>query len=335
MTMDSNTPPHPPMDADLQGLRRQARQRFVGAALLALVAIIVFPLLLDTRPRPVPQDMHIDVQALPTSPSAQPQTNTSAASENSTVPPIPIAPVLSPQETSANSVNSSKPPDNAVNDKSPKGSVAAPEAAIAPQQSKSAAKSPEATSRANTAAGKTSGDTSKTAPVGTPVAKTQHVAPAPAQTQALKADESTKPSQEAHKAAEAARATALLNGGNLPNATATTELGAVHVPASPAHAVSSPSLLNKLPSGYQVQAGSFADKDKLAEVKSKLNKAGIHYYTQEIGGKDTAHRTRIRLGPFASQEQANSVAARINKLGIKTLVLKPSPTEVKTNHRSD
>lgn len=48
---------------DLQDLRRQARQRFVGAAMLVLIAVIALPFLLDTKPRPVSADMAIEMQA--------------------------------------------------------------------------------------------------------------------------------------------------------------------------------------------------------------------------------------------------------------------------------
>ncbi len=48
---------------DLQDLRRQARQRFVGAAMLVLIAVIALPFLLDTKPRLVSTDIAIDIQA--------------------------------------------------------------------------------------------------------------------------------------------------------------------------------------------------------------------------------------------------------------------------------
>ncbi len=179
---------------DLSQLRRQARQRFVGAAVLVLIAVIALPFVLDTKPRPVSADIAIEMQA----PAA-------------TVPvPTPV-------------------PQTALPDK--------------PIQ--------------------------------------QDVTPAEAPKPEL-------PKPEPTKADDGARAAALLNG-----------------------------------TGYQIQAGSFTDKDKLAAVQAKLSQAGFENYTQEAIAKDGTAHTRIRLGPFATQQEANVVAARLGKLGIKTIVLKP------------
>jgi DedD protein len=42
-------------------LRRQARQRLIGAAVLVVLAVTGFPLVFDTQPRPVSADMSIDI----------------------------------------------------------------------------------------------------------------------------------------------------------------------------------------------------------------------------------------------------------------------------------
>lgn len=42
-------------------LRKRARHRLIGAAVLVLVGVIGFPLLFDTQPRPVPVDIPIDI----------------------------------------------------------------------------------------------------------------------------------------------------------------------------------------------------------------------------------------------------------------------------------
>ncbi len=189
---------------DLSQLRRQARQRFVGAAVLVLIAVIALPFVLDTKPRPVSADIAIEMQA----PAA-------------TVPVPAPAPTPAPVPTPV--------PQTAVPDK--------------PIQ--------------------------------------QDVTPA-------EAPKPESPKPEPTKADDGARAAALLNG-----------------------------------TGYQIQAGSFTDKEKLAAVQAKLDKAGLQSYTQEAIAKDGTAHTRIRLGPFATQQEANVVAARLGKLGIKTIVLKP------------
>lgn len=47
--------------ATLEGVRRQARYRLLGSAVLVLVAVMVFPLIFDTQPRPVAVDTPIIV----------------------------------------------------------------------------------------------------------------------------------------------------------------------------------------------------------------------------------------------------------------------------------
>ncbi len=45
----------------LEALRRRARQRLMGAAVLVVLAVVGFPLLLDTQPRPISVDIPIDI----------------------------------------------------------------------------------------------------------------------------------------------------------------------------------------------------------------------------------------------------------------------------------
>jgi DedD protein len=184
---------------ELSQLRRQARQRFLGTAVLVLIAVIALPFVLDTKPRPVAADIAVEIQA-PTAPTVTPTPALVA-------PPPPIT-----------------------------------QAAAVPDQ------------------------------------------PAPLQSAAP--TEAAKP--EPSKSDDGARAVALLNA-----------------------------------TGYQIQAGSFTDKSKLAAVQNKLSQAGFENYTQDAIAKDGTPHVRVRLGPFATQVEANSVAARIAKLGIKTIVIKP------------
>jgi len=45
----------------IDAMRRRARHRLIGAAVLVLVGIVGFPLLFDTQPRPIPVDIPIDI----------------------------------------------------------------------------------------------------------------------------------------------------------------------------------------------------------------------------------------------------------------------------------
>ena len=63
-------------------MRRRARHRLIGAAVLVLIGVVGFPLLFDTQPRPVQVDIPIDIpdraKAKPLA-SAPAQTTTSPA----------------------------------------------------------------------------------------------------------------------------------------------------------------------------------------------------------------------------------------------------------------
>jgi DedD protein len=45
----------------IEAMRRRARHRLLGAAVLVLVGVIGFPLLFDTQPRPIPVDIPIEI----------------------------------------------------------------------------------------------------------------------------------------------------------------------------------------------------------------------------------------------------------------------------------
>ena len=70
----------------LEALRRRARQRLIGATVLVLLAVVGFPILFDTQPRPVSVDIPIDI---PDKQKTAPQSAPVAlkpASESSTHP---------------------------------------------------------------------------------------------------------------------------------------------------------------------------------------------------------------------------------------------------------
>ena len=55
------SPSSPAQPETVEALRRRARHRLIGAAVLVLLGIIGFPLLFDTQPRPVAVDIPIEI----------------------------------------------------------------------------------------------------------------------------------------------------------------------------------------------------------------------------------------------------------------------------------
>ncbi|MGH8847942.1 MAG: SPOR domain-containing protein, partial [Polaromonas sp.] len=42
-------------------MRKRAKHRLIGAAVLVLIGVVGFPLLFDTQPRPIPVDIPIEI----------------------------------------------------------------------------------------------------------------------------------------------------------------------------------------------------------------------------------------------------------------------------------
>jgi DedD protein len=54
-------PTPPPAAESVEVMRKRARHRFIGAAVLVLAAVIGFPLLFDNQPRPIAVDIPIEI----------------------------------------------------------------------------------------------------------------------------------------------------------------------------------------------------------------------------------------------------------------------------------
>ena len=50
-----------PQPESIEAVRRRARHRLIGAVVLVLVAVVGFPLLFDTQPRPISEDIPIEI----------------------------------------------------------------------------------------------------------------------------------------------------------------------------------------------------------------------------------------------------------------------------------
>jgi DedD protein len=76
-------------------LRRQARHRLIGAAVLVLVAVVGFPMVFDTSPRPIAADVPI---VIPAQPALAPLTPAAPAEPQvAKVEPAPATPAPAPE----------------------------------------------------------------------------------------------------------------------------------------------------------------------------------------------------------------------------------------------
>ncbi|MBK8120245.1 MAG: SPOR domain-containing protein [Sulfuritalea sp.] len=114
-------------DAELQ-LKKRARRRLVGAVALALLAVIVLPMVMDSDPRPPSQDIQVRIpsqdsmglaaKVLPGKPSATPMPAPEPKTEVKVTPPEPAAapvsvatPAAKPTEVSSSSAKKSESAD--------------------------------------------------------------------------------------------------------------------------------------------------------------------------------------------------------------------------------
>lgn len=120
----------PAQPESVEALRRRARHRLIGAAVLVLVGVLGFPLLFDTQPRPVAVDIPIDIpdrnKARPLAPPP-PAPAPAAVSEAPVAEPAP-APAPAPKATlepAAAAAPAPEPPPPAAPRPEPRAAVAA------------------------------------------------------------------------------------------------------------------------------------------------------------------------------------------------------------------
>ncbi len=285
----------------LEVLRKRARHRLMGSVVLVLAAVIGFPLLFDTQPRPVSVDTPIVIPDRNAVPSMAPATPAAApvTAVAGVVSPPPAAAGASATAT-ATATASVSASASATGPLPPAGVLDANEEVVSatPRPAEKAARTEEPKVAAGKAGdfkvdfGKTAAAVSS-APAPAPAAKLAQAKPE------TKAESKTAAPEKAHDKShdDAAKARALLDGKE---------------PAASAK------------SGDErlvIQVGAYTDAAKVREARQKLEAAGFKTYTQVIDSKD-GKRTRVRVGPFESKAEADKSAQKIRKLQLDTAILK-------------
>ena len=258
--------PTPPTASEsVEAMRRRARHRLVGAAVLVLIGVVGFPLLFDSQPRPIAVDIPIEIP------------------DKGKVRPLG-APAL-PAAAQASGVVIEEREESAA----PAASASTPKTALT--ETKTAAVKPEAKPEPKAEA--------KPEPKRPDAKPAEKVAEKPA-------DKTSAAAKPDAKAAEAAKAQALLEG------------------KTPAEAKPAEPKSDKKPAAdtgrFVVQVGAYNEPAKLQEARSKVEKAGFKTYTQVVGTKDN-QRTRVRIGPFATKADAEKAADKIKKLSLPAAIL--------------
>jgi len=118
----------------IEGLRRRARHRLIGAAVLVLVAVIGFPLVFDTQPRPVAVDVAIQI---PDRNKVKPLAMPSAATDAAPSVAGPVVAASAPARAASSPAVAASVPSTQV---SARASLDAREEIVAPGSEKKAEK---------------------------------------------------------------------------------------------------------------------------------------------------------------------------------------------------
>lgn len=267
--------------------KKRARRRLIGAVALVLAAVIGLPMVLDSEPKPIAQDIDIKI----------------SSKDQAPVPRrVPQAAALDPSEQILE-------PSGAVSESHP--SVAAPVSATATgaqkvsgtsQPNKPAAPTGEHSTApkaqgADTAAGKPASSTGDKLAAAEVHGDAKSEAKPSAKPEAHGKDTKGDAKSSASSDRETERAMAILEGK-----------GAAKPDAA------KPASDNK--SGkYSIQVAALSSQDKVNELRGKLKAAGIASQTQKVPTA-SGERIRVRVGPFASKEEAEKMRARLVKLGL-------------------
>ncbi|MFZ6640343.1 SPOR domain-containing protein [Undibacterium sp. TC4M20W] len=294
--------------------KKRARRRLIGAVALALAAIIGLPMILDSDPKPLPDDINIRIPSKDKTPDIA--ADAVAPKSKKQLPDEPPEEIIEVPATLKNKVAATDGVDRQVKSMTTAGGTTL--AQTAPATAKPVKPEVKTETKPETK--------TETKPVVKAESKPEpkvEVKPVPAPVKAVEKDVATaknEPKAEAKPAKsektdvkpvvakpgnaddEAARALAILEG---------------KTPPATKPVVSKPEAADKPAekSSYTVQAGAFSTQSKVDEVQAKLNAANIRSYTQKIITTN-GEVTRIRVGPFASKEEADKMRAKLSKLGL-------------------
>lgn len=275
----------------VDAMRRRARHRLIGAVVLVLAAVIGFPLVFDTQPRPVAVNAPIIIpdrnEAAPLAPPAAASrgevvTGASLDSREQVVPAGEV-PATKPVEQ-APEKPAAKPAEKAADTARPSAPVTTPTAtddAAAARAERDAAQAREAEQ-----------------------ARKEREAKAAEQAKARAERDAEQAARK--KAEDAARAKALLEGRNPDKAAAKA--------AQQAHTAAAGG------GRFVVQIGAYAESSGVSTARQKAQGAGVSTFTQDVNTK-AGKRTRVRAGPFASREAAEQAAAKLKRAGLGASVI--------------
>ncbi len=299
-----------------EDLRRRARHRLIGSAVLVVAAVILFPLIFDSEPRtvsptiPIVMDDRIDT--VPTgSPAARVDVQKSLADNEEIVADAGNAQAgeIAASGDSARDAEAARVAErDAAAEKEAEARRKAEEerAARQAEDERKAAdkKAQERRLAEQKAAEKRAADR-----------KAAEEKAAAARLAEQKAAEERAVEQRAAREAEAEKQRALAE--QKAREAEQRKLAEQKAREDAQKTAEKPAVTYDFPEKgrFVVQVGAFVEEARVAETRRKLSAAGINNFTQKvkIGGKEV---TRVRMGPFTSRKEMERVAAKVKALGL-------------------
>jgi DedD protein len=266
-----------------QQLKKRARRRLVGAIVLVTAVAVVLPMVLDSEPKPVRQNVDIHIpspdggELKPKAPEAAQQQAPAPIKGLPESPPAAAAPAEAVADGSATAV-SPPPAARAPADSAPKSDAAPPRVSAAPDRPAAASKERVEPARPTTPTAKV--EAPPRAPVSdrTDSARSNSAPPKPRNEASARSDRS-----------ESARSA---SAESKRSADAASDSG-----------------------GYVVQVAALADAAKARQLQKQMSGAGLKTYTEVVSTK-AGQVTRVRAGPYATREAAEKARAQLKKAGL-------------------
>ncbi len=285
-------------------LRKRARRRLIGAIALTTLVVVTLPMVLDSEPRPIGEDIAVQIPSPnsgPYAPKGQADAPRAAvtATASGTVgsPPAPVPADMPPAAAAA--------------------AVAAAPAAPAPVRPVAPASATPADQKIEVAGAlRSPSDAGAAAAAAAADARTAAEAAAAARASAARVAES--------KAAEAIAAESkAAESKTAPAARAPAEVKPVPAKAAEAKAGDTKAAAGDADAkSFVIQLGAFSEVNRAKDRHAQMVNAGVKGYT-EVVKTPTGDKTRVRAGPFPSRDAAEKANERLKALGMTDGIVVP------------
>lgn len=296
----------------VEGLRIRTRRRLIGAAVLVALAVLLLPVVFESAPRPVSDQVAIQMPpretAATTIEMAGPRPGSAGAAAPALLPlPTPaVVPVLPvPRAVSPGASTAVREPAPAASRAlalapSPPARPASAAAAVRPAPARAPASDGKvATKIARTEKSERADKVARGEPADRSAAAAKPARPPVVvkEDKTARADKADKPARSERKEAP--------------------EKAPDKAPDKAAAATKKPA-----DTRVWVQVGAYAEPGTVKTVRQRVDKLGLKSQEQAVQ-TPAGQRTRVRLGPFATREEADRAAARLRANGLGASVVSP------------